>query len=1082
MAQETTMSVGGPFGSERVAVPEVTDPAAKAANSVDGARVPLNDDTVRTQPGFAEARAARDARALQPDSSVLEGIGAAVNSWDTTRLVKRLMRPSFDGEDKINQMEYLQGIPMALTEDEREYFLEVGKGAQSAQYAIEQIKDRRMSMDVLGDHPIAGFAAAMADPLWLAVPPAIRLGKVSPVAGRAVSATFGAATAGTITTLGEGPVSDAEIGLSMLMNGAAAAALYRPGKGLVQADPDFPTARLNEAVEAATGGTAAASKPRLKLVEAARYEDVDIPAKPARLDWVKVGEDPNTGKPLMRREVVQVAEPARTERRLVSPAKYEELPPELRPGAVNDDPVRVDAAVERALAQDDKVHGIGRTLQWNIHKTMSSYGPVGKKVANLLFDNNSNLSINSLESQREAILDGLRQKQFDYEDLMRAAMAEDGYGTLRMMNPFTSRDAYNVQTRIEKEVQRELFRREQYTRLGLPIDSAGVPERIARMADALDDMHKQALRELKAAGVNGAEDVLERPGYLNRKWSSHAIDQALDKLEAKGLTREAATAKVHSLVALALRRANPSFGRELSDQIGQAIVDRALRKGYFEDALFNAPAGEGTLKQLRDVLSGSGMSKANVERALDVLRVSNDEASKAGYMKHRMDLDYRATLRVGNEEISVMDLIDSRVGTIVDQYNRNVSTSAAFARLGFKSRTDVDNLRTELLHSLGPEHRQEAQALFDNSIAYLRGEPSGAALNENFRLLQNFGRATTLAWSGLWQVTEYANAMAEYGLKKSLKYGLQELPGFRQILQPSKSEARTLSTVLADHSANSQRMRPYLARYEDGFDMDTGSAMKLSLQTVGQAVPFANAMKYVHHMQARAVGNLILDRVEQAAKGNKAAREALGKYGIESHVMDKLGQEIQKHGFRVDDWDDGVWAATRPAFAKMMDAAVLKGRLGDMPAFALFDPVGKFIFTYRTFVLVAHNKLLAGGLERNGVGATGLVMMYQFPLALAAVQAQNVMTGKGLLSDDDLVKKGIGQMGGLGLLSEPFKWVTGQSNSIGAPGLIPIDRGVKLLQSTASGDWGKAGSAALALFPLANANPVFNGMAQQLKE
>ena len=56
--------------------------------------------------------------------------------------------------------------------------------------------------------------------------------------------------------------------------------------------------------------------------------------------------------------------------------------------------------------------------------------------------------------------------------------------------------------------------------------------------------------------------------------------------------------------------------------------------------------------------------------------------------------------------------------------------------------------------------------------------------------------------------------------------------------------------------------------------------------------------------------------------------------------MDKLAAEIKAKGFDVDQWDDAVWAEVRPAFAKMMDASVLRGRLGDIPAFAAFDPVG----------------------------------------------------------------------------------------------------------------------------------------------
>ena len=261
--------------------------------------------------------------------------------------------------------------------------------------------------------------------------------------------------------------------------------------------------------------------------------------------------------------------------------------------------------------------------------------------------------------------------------------------------------------------------------------------------------------------------------------------------------------------------------------------------------------------------------------------------------------------------------------------------------------------------------------------------------------------------------------------------------------------------------------------------MDTGSALQLAAQLMGNMVPYANAMRFVHHHQAKVVGNLIVDRLGMAAKGDERARAALSKFGLEAPVMDRLAKEIQTHGYTIDKWDDKVWNDVRPALYKMMDHVVLKGRLGDIPEFAAFDQVGKFLFTYRTFVLAAHNKLLAGGLQRDGAGATGLILLYQLPLAMAAVQAQSTLQGKGTLPPERLISKAVGQMGGLGLFSEPWKWAMGESNAIGAPGLIAADRGVKVFRGALQGDPKQAASAALTMVPVLSANPVWNSMVKQ---
>ena len=100
-------------------------------------------------------------------------------------------------------------------------------------------------------------------------------------------------------------------------------------------------------------------------------------------------------------------------------------------------------------------------------------------------------------------------------------------------------------------------------------------------------------------------------------------------------------------------------------------------------------------------------------------------------------------------------------------------------------------------------------------------------------------------------MTEYATAMGEYGLAKTLKYAAQEMPGFKQLMKPDRDTARSLNNVLAEHSSASLRLRPFIARFEDGYEMDMGNALQLSAQQWGHMVPYANAMKFVHHHQAR---------------------------------------------------------------------------------------------------------------------------------------------------------------------------------------------------------------------------------------
>ena len=147
-------------------------------------------------------------------------------------------------------------------------------------------------------------------------------------------------------------------------------------------------------------------------------------------------------------------------------------------------------------------------------------------------------------------------------------------------------------------------------------------------------------------------------------------------------------------------------------------------------------------------------------------------------------------------------------------------------------------------------------------------------------------------------------------------------------------------------------------------------------------------------------------------------------------------------------------SAPKPtAFMKMMDEGVLHARLGDTPAFALLNPVGKFICTYRGFTLTAHNKLLAGTMQRDGLAGVGLMMAYQYPLSALAVQAQATINNKKPLTVKELSVLSMAQMGSMGLIGEVAGIVTDGKKQVGSPGLIPADRAY-----AAIGELGKAAS------------------------
>lgn len=1033
------------YGAETVAVPEIPQQAAQAAAAAPAQLeqpVPVSTETFRGAMGFAESAAIREQRAATEDPSYLVAAGAAVDQWVTSRVLRRLARPSFENEEPLDVKEALKHLDMRLSEDELSYILDVAKGKQSFEYALQQVQNQRMAHQVMGNHPVVGLAASFLDPIFFAMPvtaPAGMLGK--DIASRAAAGASSAAAVGALTALQEGPVSDKEIALNMLAAATFGAALYQPGKApVLPADhPANAAAKVLESIR---------STPEAKTTS----QEASGAAKTAE------GISP-------------YAEDAKTAQNGSTSV----------PGALPDS--AFVNQVEKLYEQQNKsvFAKAGHALAWNLYKTFEGFGPVGKKVADIFFDNNADLSKLSMESHREAILADARSLQYQYEDALREEMARRGAGLLKQLNPFTTRQAFEVQQQIEKEVHLEMLRREQMNRLGVPRDDSNVAPAIKRMADHLDALHGMLLREMKRAGVEGAEDIAEVEGYVSRRWNSLQIERTIQRLEQKGLEKEAAKTKVADLIGLGLRYANPGMDADLARKIGRAVINRALRKGEYNDAVLSTMRDSATLGALRDELKALELAPEDVDRVMQIMQGRSNEAGKPGYLKPRLDLDYRAAMLVDGEMVRITDLIDSNISKIVDRYTQAVSTQVAMAKMGLKKRSDIENLRQEFLQSLPYEKREKAAKLFDDVIAYWRGDPSGTRMNDTFRLIQGFNRTVALAWSGLWQVTELANTMAKYGLMSTLKYAVKEFPLFRKLVHnPSPQEARSIANILADQSAMGMRLRPFITRFEDGYEIDASNMAHLWMQKANEMVPYANALKVVHHLHAKITANLIVDRLRLAAEGNKKAIQAVTRYGVPESILPELKRAINQHGLFVDAWPDTVWDAILPGIMRMMDEAVMKARLGDMPHFAVFDNVGKFLFMYRSFILATHNKVLAGTLMREGLGALALVMLYQFPLALAAVQAQAVLTKGKPLEDKKLVAEAVAQMGAIGLLSEPFKWITGQQNALGAPGLIPMDRGIKLIKGVVGLDPEKAGSAALSLLPIAAANPVINAISRRL--
>lgn len=732
--------------------------------------------------------------------------------------------------------------------------------------------------------------------------------------------------------------------------------------------------------------------------------------------------------------------------------------------------------------EDATATKLGRNLSWSLHKTLSGFSPESKRIADLLVDDPINMTGDSVVSQTRAIRADLAQHQYQYEDLLRAEMAKGGAGLKAQV--FQPGKALKAQQDIERRVLKEMQGREQAARQGVPFVSAESKE-IRAMADSLDRANSAALAEMKAAGVVGAETVESSSGWVSRRWDNEAIERVDAAFARDGLDPKQANRRIVTALKNSLRNAN-GWEDELAGDVAKAIIDRARRKGYFEDTAFRGHAGNETLAEIRDMLKNQGVPQDRAQRVLDLLAGKVDEAGKAPFLKHRVDLDYKQAIVAGGERFTIGDLLGSDITRIQEQYLDRVAGQSALARKGLGAVSDLGDMRSELAHSVkDASRRKEAVDLFDQTINSVLGRPVGEDLPQLLRMSQAATRMVGLASSGLWQVTEFAPAMARYGALRALRYMANEMPGFGKLFKNATNDGSTatqLHSILRRNASADIRLRPFVQRLEDNFDIPATSRVQLALQQAQQLVPYLNAQKYVQTKQAGMVANLVIDSLALAGKGDRRAMAAWEQYGLKVDTMRRLTDTVKQHGTDTAKWSDDLWAEVRGPLTKAMDDSVLRNRTGEIPAFAQFSQVGKFIFTFRSFVLGAHNKVLAGTMGREGFAGLGLLMLYQMPLSMLATAVNSQMQGKEIKDEKELIAKSFGQMGSFGLFSDLFGVITGEKQQFGAPGLILADRIYKTAGAAAQGNFGQAAESAISATPILSIIPGIRGFSNLIPQ
>jgi hypothetical protein len=950
------------------------------------AATPVKSADITTPLQDATRAQAQDEFATQQELAVTplaKSIGASIRNWDTVGVFNSLFnKPEFANDPQFHPNEALQSVGIPISEDDRD-FLFKSTSQQEFDWRLSQLTDMRSRAQLAQASPIMNAVIQFADPLYLATDllsaGAATAIKASRMATFAIGAASTAALQGQVAE--SRPLSENEVIMAAAMHGGATIL-----------------------------GRAAMPEARKSLA--------DMTPEEFQQEMVKRGNIPEGAQV----DPTQFGSP-------VAMAAGLHVPSTPTATAV---PKSAQAAAAKGFKQAQQ--GVGSQpkrpwLEFSLFKRVAGYSPEAQSAAERLLDDPLSPSSVSAASIHRELTARHSLLLNQYEDALRLGLAEDGWTNIqRFKDPVGYRRA---QQDFEQAVRMELDHR--------MIDPSfrGANPRVAQAVDRLGEYSRAVGKELEASGMVEKGFVDKNPYYYPRRMNVTKLEQIEQTVGKKPFMREMTTAVQRGV----------GTDRPTANVIAYAMVERARRKGYGIDNSGHIVNKEGAQELLDIIKNAPGVDDAAKARASALLQPAGEDAGRAPMLKNRINIDMMHQIAPG---VQVRDLFDDSITSMMDSYNRRINGRIALAQAGLGTDAERGAMIEAVSKSIkDPAQRRQAVADMENIFNYFLGAPVGEEMPQFMRQLSALTQATGLAASGLWQLVEYGTIMQRFGMVNTVKSMLRTMPEARALLnqmrattQEGKQLALDVEEALTAQVAGDIRMRPVMEHYEDMFTADK-TPWVMRMEHARDATMYVNLQKYIHFHQTRTTAALVTQTLRKAAEGDAKAIAAMQKYGATQQLLSDIRAEVAKSGTKLDAWDEQVFNRARVVMINAMDDAIVRARLGEIPAFAEFSTLGKFLFTFRRFVAATHNKTLVNTLNRDGVLGMATLMAYQYPLAFLATAANNVISGKGFDPQSPITAtagQALNYLGAIGFASEFTGVLTGQQRSFGAPGLLFLDR------------------------------------------
>ncbi|UOW66274.1 internal virion protein C [Aeromonas phage vB_AspA_Bolek] len=698
-------------------------------------------------------------------------------------------------------------------------------------------------------------------------------------------------------------------------------------------------------------------------------------------------------------------------------------------------PTPLTAKGAGAAAEVDSKIGGSMSKYLSAYDRLASY--IGKEDADKILANPmDDIGDSAVAYGRNAKLDGDRRLA-EYEKVVQGIV-----GKGLTLNPKARAAIRTQRLELEHDMMKLMNTNRQREINGLP-PLTSPNANVQAMADAYvkSGYAQEMLKKMKAAGVDGAEDIDASAFYMpvrhNYTKMAAAVQQGATSWESLRVMYGSQIAKMYpGLTDLGL---TPSAigGHFIETQKGSAAIG-GIR---------------GVLKEeLHHMLVNAGVSKDKIENLLTDLYKKTADAGKASNLRRRMDWNFdKVHIDGQGRSISMNDFLDTDVTSVMQRYNRTMSGRIGLAQAGYTSEASLKEVLMKARDKFAgsPEGIQGYDKFMDDIQNSLLGRPTGEQLPDWLRAGNSVGAMMQLANSGLYNLVDYANIAHNFGIQAVAKHFIKSLKG-SGIGAVTAKEAETVQQVITGRLVAEGRMRDVVTHLEDNFEAPVGGLYEAT-SYAGQSTRFLNGSEYVRRHQVNMVAGILDDLTTKLAAGDKGAAAFFIKQRIPPERIAAIQAQVSKHGTVLEEWDDYV---TKEYYTTQMisatDSIAVMVRNGEVPAMMAHSIVGKMLFPYMNFTFAMTQKLLRREYTRNGATGVAALMVAQAPLATLSAAMINISGGREW--DADLAVRAVKALPIMGVGGVGFDALTRGELGGAAPIFGVFNQAAGAVSSAASGN------------------------------